>query len=220
MRKLTLLSFAFGAAACGSEDRCDPFLEAMDCVHGQTPVGVHRYGTPQGEAPTVSPSSQIGPTAGSANGPGPSAGSANGPGPSPGPLNGTGPTAGSAQGPGPTAGSTNPADSLMVTNQSGGSCTSFCEAFYGGSCKDELIGGDITSDEFIRECEAACECLRRASPDCIDWLAGVFSGCVERGSCVVTGECLYSLEGTLVPPSSCASLQSAVENCGGEPIDF
>jgi hypothetical protein len=219
MRKLTLLPLVLVACGAG-EDRCDPFLEAADCARGQTPVAAHRYGFSGDEAAVVRPPSQVGPTAGSANGPGPSPGSANGPGPTAGDAAGAGPTAGSSNGPGPTAGSANPADGLMPTDGSGASCATFCESFYGGACASQVDDIKIPAGALIEGCKQSCECLRRAIPECLDWLADVFSDCADRGNCGLASECLDSIEGSVTPPASCATIVSAIEGCGGEFLEL
>lgn len=214
MRNLTRLAFAFAAAACGSEeDRCDPFLEAMDCVRGQTPVGVRRYGELQDEAPTVSSSSQIGPSAGDANGPGPSAGDANGPGPSPGPIESSGPTAGSAQGAGPSAGSANPADVLFVSEGVALTCASYCETIYtacGAEFSDDV---PISVAQLIDACAFGCECLRAAAPDCVDAIFRIAGPCLGRGSCDAIEACFQNIEETVPEPAACMASSYATKEC-------
>jgi len=211
MRKLTFLPFALAAAACGSEDRCDPFLEAMDCVHGQTPVGVRRY-SHGGESagPTVSPSPQIGPSAGDANGAGPSPGSANGDGPSPGSIESSGPTVGSAQGSGPSAGSANPADALMRFEGVPPTCSAYCGAVY-TACQS--ANPKLSDGIAMNLCAALCECFRTIAPECIEATLRIAGPCTERGSCDAIGECLDNIGRTVPEPVACKDLDSAIDEC-------
>jgi hypothetical protein len=204
MRKLTFLPLLLTVAACSSEDRCDPFLEAMDCIHGQTPATVRRYGTStNNQNPTVT-SPQVGPSAGSANGPGPSPGFASGGAPTPGSGEGAGPTLGSAQGAGPSSGSTNPADAT---------CASFCRSLYTVCARELSQAGKVSLHEVISECTTSCECIQAVAPDCVDTVLGAFGPCLDRGSCEAIAMCFDAVGNTVPEPVSCQG--PASDACGG-----
>ena len=213
MRKLTFLPLALLAAAC-SEDRCDPVLEAADCVRGETPMTARRgrgRGPQDSSAPTVS--LPVGPTAGSAQGGGPTAGSAQGGGPTAGPAEGPGPTAGPAGGAGFSAGSTNAPDAYLGASEES-PCAAFCETVY-GLCADQIEsyeGGDAGA--LRTACLDVCDCYVSAASSCIDEFLDYVGPCVEQNSCLLFAGCfdVSSPSGDAPFSSRCSAKVSAAQS--------
>jgi len=208
MRKLTLLPLVMLFAAC-SEERCDPVLEAPDCVRGETPLMARRG--PAGGRSAATVSFPAGPTAGSAQGPGPSAGSAEGSGPSAGSTQGTGPSAGSANGPGPTAGSTNAPDQYLGDVQES-PCASFCDAALTACAKE--FGADGNANQFREACLGVCDCYVNAAPVCFEEFLDYVNECLGAGSCSKFFYCFGGSSGADASPfsSQCAAQVKAAQS--------